>query len=230
MFRHRTKIYQKLNIFTLFDIITSLHDENYDELVNQKFKITYDHYSYSRNRIGYLLDLLKQLDEIVDKRDLSKEYKLHNVFEFMFLLLGVDDDSTYGQCPYELIELLEKYIEKYPEQAKKVLLKYRDVNITKVKLNIWKLLNYYADKQVDFDSDFCEKIFDEMLETEEQLLQKQYQYFLEKCYATNIDLFGDEQKKFFENLEKEKEEHRIYFNNIINGKIDIELLFKDIEK
>lgn len=229
MFRHRTKIYQKLNIFTLFEIITTLDDAKYSELVNQKFKIKYDRYSYSKNRSGYLLDLLKQLAEILDERDFSKEYQFHNVFEFIFLLLGVDDDSTYGQCPYELIELLEKYIEKYTEDAKKVLLKYRDIKITKVKLNIWKLINHYADKQVDFDSDFCQEIFDEMLITEEKLLQNQYQYFLEKCYAKNIDLFNDKQKKFFEDLEKEKEEKRAYFQKIMNGKIDIELLLEDIE-
>lgn len=143
MFRHRTKMYQKLSIFTLFEIITSLNDETYSELVNQKFKIKYDH--YSRNRSGYFLDLLEQLDDILNDRDFSKEYQLHNVFEFIFLLLGVDDESSYGKCPYELTELLEKYIERYPEDAKKVLLKYRDIKITKVKLNIWKLLNYYAD-------------------------------------------------------------------------------------
>lgn len=230
MYRHRTKIYQKLNIFTLFEIITSLNDENYDELVNQKFKIKYDYYSYSRNRSGYLLDLLKQLDEILDERDLSKEYQLHNVFEFMFLLLGVDDEEAYNQCPYELIELLEKYIEKYPEDAKKVLLKYKDIRISKIKLNIWKLINHYADKQVDFDGDFCQKVFDEMMKTEEQLLQNQYQYFLEKCYVLNTDLFDDEQKKFFEDLEKEKEEQRAFFKDLKNGKINMESLFKDIEK
>lgn len=214
MFRHRTKIYQKLNIFTLFEIITLLNDEKYSELVNQKFKIKYDRYSYSRSRSGHFLDLLKQLDDILNDRDFSKEYQLHNVFEFMFLLLGVEDESLYGKCPYELIELLEKYIEKYPEDAKKVLMKYRDIKIAKVKLNIWKLLNYYADKQVDLDSDFCQEVFDEMLKTEEELLQNQYQYFLEKCYAIHIDLFNDEQKKFFEDLEKEKEERRAFFKDI----------------
>lgn len=227
MFRHRTKIYQKLNIFTLFEIITLLNDEEYSELVNQKFKIKYDY--YSRNRSGYLLDLLKQLDEILDKRDFSKEYQLHNVFEFMFLLLGVDDEEAYNQCPYELIELLEKYIEQYPEDAKKVLLKYKDIKISKIKLNIWKLINHYADRQVDFDSSFCQKIFDEMMKTEEQLLQNQYKDFLEKCYTKNTDLFNDEQKKFFENLEKEKEERRAFFQDLRNGKINIESLFKDIE-
>lgn len=228
MFRYRTKIYQKLNIFTLFEIITSLNDEKYSELVNQKFKIKYDY--YSRNRSGYLLDLLKQLDEILDERDFSKEYQLHNVFEFMFLLLGVEDESSYGKCPYELIELLEKYIEKYPKDAKKVLMKYRDIKISRIKLNIWKLINHYADKQVDFDSDFCQKVFDEMLKIEEQLLQNQYQYFLEKCYGTNINLFSGEQKKFFEDLEKEKEERRAFFQNIKNERIDIEFLYEDIEK
>lgn len=227
MFRHRTKMYQKLSIFTLFEIITSLNDETYTELVNQKFKIKYDY--YSRNRSGYFIDLLEQLDEILSDRNFSKEYQLHHIFEFMFLLLGVDDESEYGKAPYELIELIEKYIENYPEDAKKVLLKYRDVKITKVKLNIWKLLNYYTEKQVDFDSDFCREIFDEMLKIEEQLLRNQYQYFLEKCYGTNIDLFSDEQKKFFEDLEKEKEERRTFFQNMKNGKIDIELLFEDIE-
>lgn len=227
MFRHRTKMYQKLSIFTLFEIITSLNDETYTELVNQKFKIKYDY--YSRNRSGYFIDLLEQLDEILSDRNFSKEYQLHHIFEFMFLLLGVDDESEYGKAPYELIELIEKYIENYPEDAKKVLLKYRDMKITKVKLNIWKLLNYYTEKQVDFDSDFCREIFDEMLKIEEQLLRNQYQYFLEKCYGTNIDLFSDEQKKFFEDLEKEKEERRTFFQNMKNGKIDIELLFEDIE-
>lgn len=227
MFRHKTKIYQKLNISTLFEIITTLDDAQYSELVNQKFKIEYDY--YDRNRKGYFLNLLKQLDEILDERDFSKEYQFHNVFEFMFLLLGVDDEEAYNQCPYELIELLEKYIEKYPDDAKKVLLKYRDIKISRVKLNIWKLINHYADKQVDFDSGFCQEIFDEMLITEEQLLQNQYQYFLEKCYAINIDLFNDEQKKFFEDLEKEKEERRAFFKDLRNGKIDIESLFKDIE-
>lgn len=227
MFRHRTKIYQKLNIFTLFEIITSLNDEKYSELVNQKFKIKYDY--YSRNRRGYFLDLLKHLDEILYERDFSKEYQLHHIFEFMFLLLGVDDEEAYNQCPYELIELLEKYIEKYPEDAKKVLLKYKDIKITKVKLNIWKLLNYYTEKQVDFDSDFCQKVFDEMLKIEEKPLQNQYKYFLEKCYAISTDLFNDKQKKFFEDLEKEKEKQRAYFQNIMNGKIDIELLLEDIE-
>lgn len=82
---------------------------------------------------------------------------------------------------------------------------------------------------MDFDSDFCQKVFDEMLKIEEQLLRNKYQYFLEKCYGTNIDLFSGEQKKFFEDLEKEKEERRAFFQNIKNGKIDIELLFEDIE-
>lgn len=230
MFRHRTKIYQKLNIFTLFEIITLLNDEEYSELVNQKFKIKYDRYSYSGIRSGYFLDLLKQLDDIFNDRDFSKEYRLHNVFEFMFLLLGVEDESLYGKCPYELIGLLEKYIEKYPEDAKKVLMKYRDIKIAKVKLNIWKFLNYYADKQVDFDSDFCQEVFDEMLKTKEELLQNQYQNFLGKCYVINTDLFSDEQKKFFEDLEKEKEEQKALLQNLMNRKIDIELLFEDIEK
>jgi len=224
MFRHRTKVYRKLNIYTLFEIIISLDDEKYSEFINQKFKIKYDY--YLRNRSGYILDLLKQLDEILNSRDFSKEYQLHNVFEFIFLLLGIDDEE-YFTCPYELLELLEKYIDGYPEEAKKVLLKYRDIKITKVKLNIWKLLNYYADKQVDFDSDFCQEIFDEMLKIEEELLQNQQQCFLEKCYATNIDLFNDEQKKFFEDLEKEKEKQRAYFKDLMNGKIDIDLLYED---
>ncbi|QNK85586.1 hypothetical protein HOO31_02980 [Aliarcobacter cryaerophilus] len=229
MFRHRTKIYQKLNIFTLFEIITTLDDSKYSELVNQKFKIKYDRYSYSKNRSGYLLDLLNQLDEILNERDFSKEYQFHNVFEFMFLLIGVEDESEYGKTPYELIELLEKYIEKYPEDAKKIFLKYSDIKILRIKLNIWKLINHYADKQMDFDSDFCQEVFDEMLKTEEQLLQNQYQYFLEKCYASNIELFNDKQKKFFEELEKEKEEQKAYFKNLMNGKIDIEFLYEDIE-
>ena len=227
MFRHHTKIYQKLNIFTLFEIIITLSDEKYNELINPKFKIKYDY--YSRNRSRYFLDLLEQLDDILNDKDFSKEYQLHNVFEFMFLLLGVEDESEYGKTPYELIELLEKYIEKYPEDAKKVLLKYRDIKIAKLNLNIWKLINHYADKQVDFDSDFCQKVFDEMLKTEEQLLQNQYQNFLEKCHAINTDLFNDEQKKFFKDLEKEKEERRALFKDLRNGKIDIESLFKDIE-
>ena len=227
MFRHRTKTYQKLNIFTLFEIITTLDDEKYNVLVNQKFKIKYDY--YDRNRKGYFLNLLKQLDEIFNKRDFSKEYQLHNIFQFMFLLLGVDDESEYGRPPYELIELLKKYIEKYPEDAKKVLLKYGDIKILRIKLNIWKLLNYYVDKQVDFDSDFCQDIFNQMLKREEDLLQNQYQYFLEKCYASNVDLFNDEQKKFFEELEKEKEERRTFFKDLSNGKIDIKFLYKDIK-
>lgn len=229
MFRHRTKIYQKLNIFTLFEIITTLDDEKYSELVNQKFKIKYDRYSYSRNRSGHFLDLLKQLDGILNDRDFSKEYQLHHVFEFMFLLLGVEDESEYGKTPYELIELLEKYIEKYLEDAKKVLLKYKNIKIAKLNLNIWKLINHYADKQVDFDSDFCQKVFDEMLKTEEQLLQNQYQNFLEKCHAKDPYLFNDKQKKFFEDLEKQKEERSAYFKDLISGKIDVESLFKDIE-
>lgn len=228
MYRHRTKKYQKLNIFTLFEIITKLNDEEYSELINQKFKIEYDY--YDRNRKGNFLNLLKYLNEILNDKDFSQEYQLHNIFEFMFLLLGVDDESSYGTCPYELIELLEKYIEKYPEDSKKILLKYRDIKITKVKLNIWKLLNYYADKQIDFNSNFCQEVFDEMLKVEEQLLQNQYQNFLEKCHASNIDLFNDEQKKFFEDLQKESEKQRAYFRNLVNGKMDIELLYEDIIK
>ena len=226
MFRHRTKRYKKLNILTLFEIITALNDEKYNELVNQKFKIKYDY--YSRNRSGNFIKLLEQLDGILNERDFSQEYQLHYIFEFMFLLLGVDDEE-YWRCPYQLIELLEKYIEKYPENAKKVLLKYRDIKITKVELNISKLINYYADKHVDFDIDFYQEVFDKMMKTEEQLLQNQYQYFLEKCYALNTDLFDEEQKKFFENLEKEKEKQRAFFKDLRNGKINIESLFKDIE-
>lgn len=210
MHRHYTKRYKKLNIFTLFEIIVTLDNEEYSELVNQKFKIEYDHYSYSKNRNGYLLDLLKLLDQILDKRDFSKNYQLHNIFEFMFLLLGVDDEETYNQCPCELIELLEKYIEKYPVDAKRVLLKYRDIKITRIKLNVWKLINHYADIQVDFDSDFCQKVFDEMLKIEEKPLQNQYKYFLEKCYAVNTDLFNDEQKKYFEDLEKKKNKKHFF--------------------
>jgi len=228
MFRHRTNVYHKLNIGTLFEIIVTLEDKEYNDLINEKFKIKYDY--YSRNRSGYFIDLLKHLDEILDERDFSKEYQLHHIFEFMFLLLGVEDESSYGQCPYELIELLEKYIEKYPEDAKTVLLKYKDIKISRIKLNVWKLINHYADKQVDFDSDFCQKVFDEMLKIEEKPLQNQYKYFLEKCYAISTDLFNDKQKKFFEDLEKEKEEQNAFFQNLMNGKIDIELLYEDIEK
>lgn len=228
MYRLYTKRYKNLNIFTLFEIIVTLENKEYNDLINEKFKIKYDY--YSRNRSGYFIDLLKQLDEILDERDFSKEYQLHHIFEFMFLLLGVDDEEAYNQCPYELLELLEKYIEKYPEDAKKVLLKYKDIKISRIKLNVWKLINHYADKQADFDSDFCQKVFDEMLKIEEKPLQDQYKYFLEKCYAISTDLFNDKQKKFFEDLEKEKEEQKAFFQNLMNGKIDIELLSEDIEK
>lgn len=228
MFRHHTKRYKKLNILILFEIITVLSNEKYNELVNQKFKIKYDYYTKSRS--GNFIGLLKNLKEVLNNRDLSKEYQLHYIFEFMVLLLGVDDESTHGQCPHELIEVLEEYIEKYPEYAKKVLLKYRAIKITKVKLNIWKLLNYYTDKIVDFNSEFCHDIFNEMLKIKEGLLKNQYQHFLEKCWYSNSDLFSDEQKFFFEDLKKENEKQRAHFQNLISGKIDIDSLFVGIKK
>lgn len=228
MYRPYTKRYKNLNIFTLFEIIVTLEDKEYNDLINEKFKVEYDH--YSRNRSGYFIGLLKHLDEILDERDFSKEYQLHHIFELMFLLLGVDDEAEYNQCPYELLELLEKYIEKYPEDAKKVLLKYKDIKISRIKLNVWKLINHYAEKTVDFNSEFCQDVFNEMLKIEEGLLKSQYQHFLEKCFWSNSDLFSEEQKKFFEDFEKARVKERIYFQNLVCGTTDIESCFGDIEK
>lgn len=228
MFRHHIKRYEKLNILTLFEIITELDDAKYDALVNRKFKIKHDY--YLRSRSGNFIDLLKNLKEVLNNRDFIKEYQLHYIFEFMFLLLGVDDEKAYNQCPYELLELLEKYIEKYPEDAKKVLLKYKDIKISRIKLNVWKLINHYADKTVDFNSKFCQDVFNEMLKIEEGLLKTQYQHFLEKCFWSNSDLFSDEQKFFFEDFEKARVKERVYFQNLVCGTTDIESCFGDIEK
>jgi len=228
MFRHYTEQYKKLNIFILFEIIESLDDEQYKTLVNPKFKINYEY--YLRRRSGQFLDLLQHLNKIVDSRDFSTEYQLHNIFEFMFLLLGVEDESKYGDCPYELISVLEKYIDKYPQEAKKILLKYKDINIEKIKENIWELLDYYSNKLIDFDKTFCRELFLKMeAEEENNQLKNIFLSILEKCYNYKSELFTQEQKEFFRNLNKEREKQIQFFKDIANSKIDPEQLFKDLD-
>ncbi len=227
MFRHRTKHYKNLNIFILFEIIVTLNNEEYSTLVNPKFKIKYDY--YSRNRSGYFLKLLQQLKEILNKRDFVQEYQLYNIFEFMILLSGIEDESKYGECPYELIALLEKYIDKYPTKAREILLKYRGIKIDKIKENIWKLLDYYTDTNVDFDKELCQEIFVKMEAEENDRLIRLYQFILEKCYRRNNEQFTYKQKEFFKSLEKQREEQRQYFQDLQDGKLDIKQLFKVIE-
>lgn len=226
MFRHRTKHYKNLNIFILFEIIFSLNSEEYSSLVNQKFKIKYD---YSRNRNGDFLELLQQLKEILDKRDFSKEYQLHNIFEFMILLLGVEDESKYGGCPYELIDLLENYIDRYPTVARVMLLKYRNIKIDKVKENIWKLLDYYSNTHIDFDKELCQEIFFKMESEQNDTLIKFYQFILEKCYKDDNEQFTQDQKEFFKSLEKQRDEQKQLFQDLKDGKVDYTELFKVIE-
>jgi hypothetical protein len=227
MYRHHTNYYKKLNIFTLFETITALDSEQYNILVNPKFKIEYEYYSRRRN--GQFLDLLQHLNKIVDSRDFSKEYQLHNIFEFMFLLLGVEDESKYGDCPYELIDLLKKYIDKYPKEAKKILLKYQSIKIDKIKENIWKLLNYYGDTYIDFGKDFCQELFLKMESEDIDRLKNTYQNILEKCYEYNSEQFTEKQKDFFKALKEEREKRFQLFQDMANGKIDSNILFKGLD-
>jgi len=227
MFRHHIKRYKNLNIYTLFEIIIILNDEEYKNLLNPKFKIKYDY--YAREGSGKFLKLLEQIDEIIEKRNFSEEYQLHNILEFMFLLLGVEDEENFLKPPSKLINLLKKYIEKYPKDAKNILLKYQNIGIIKIKRNIWELLNYYIKIDNDFSSDFCQLTFSEMEKTEDTNLLFEYKSFLEKCYDKNNELFTTEQKEFFIFLKEEQEQQRQYFQDIANGKIDIQKLFKGVD-
>ncbi len=226
MYRHHTKRYKKLNIFTLFEIITSLTDEQYDELVNPKFKIKDE--NYLRERKGNFLNLIKQLEEIIGNRDFNKEYQLNNIFEWMFLLLAIEDEYEYEYPPYELIQLLQNYIDKYPNNAKIILLKYQDIKLKRVQLQIWKLLNYYADKQIDFNEDFCNKVFESFIGEEDTQLNNQKQSFLEKCYQENQKLFNIEQKKFFYELEEMYKKEQQDFRDLVNENVDLDKFRKSL--
>ncbi|MCW8895016.1 hypothetical protein [Sulfurimonas sp.] len=229
MYRHITRHYIKLNIFTLFDIILSLNDDEYSTFVSEKYKIKYDYYSYQRERKGGFLQLLEDLYGILETRNFSKEYQLHNVFEFMFLLLGVTDETAYGSSVYELTELLENYIDKYPENAKKILLKYEDINIEKIKLEIWKLLNYYINKQIDFDNEFYKETFKKFIGLEDGILKNNILRFLEKCYKLDSSWCTSEEHSFFKDLENEEKTRMQFFRDVADGKADLSELLEDLD-
>jgi len=227
MYRHYTNLYKKLNIFTLFEIIKSLNNEEYMELVNPKFKIEYEY--YSRNRKSILLDLLEQLNKILEIKDFSKNYQYHNIFEFMFLLLRVEDESEYGNAPYELTKLLKEYIAKYPIESKAILLKYKEIQIDKIKFEIWKLLRYYSEKNANFDKEFCQELFARMETEDDEKLKNIFQDILEQCYEYNNENFTKKQINFFIALKKEREEQAKFFQDLANGKVDYEELLKKLD-
>lgn len=227
MFRHYTKHYINLNIFTLNSIIESLTDEQYNEHISSKFKIPYDY--YSRERRGEILELIQQLEDILNTRDFQNNYQLHNVFELMFLLLGVDDASSYRNPPYELEELLEKYIDKYPVEAQTILLKYENIHIQKIKVEIWKLINYYTDKQIDFDNEFYKIIFKRYIDLEDGVLKNNILSFLEKCYSKDNSWCDSEQHDFFKAIEEEREKTRDLFRKISTAELDISTIYGDFE-
>ena len=112
---------------------------------------------------------------------------------------------------------------------KNILLKYQNIDVIKIKRNIWELLNYYAEKENNFSSDFCQMTFNKMDKIEDKNLKYQYQYFLELCYERNSELFTNKQKEFFILLKEKQEQQKQFFKDIANGKIDREELFKGFD-
>jgi hypothetical protein len=218
MFRHRNSFYKNLNIFTLFDIITTLTSEQYNETINKYFRIGYDYYTRSRN--GYILHCIDELSGILESQELNNDVELHNVFEFMFLLLGVEDEHSYGKAPYELVNLLECYIDKYQNNAKNVMLKHCDISNKIVQIEIWKLMNYYVEKYNNFDKKYLQTLLSELEKISNSDLREQQERFLIKCYRQDNNLFLESQQSFFISL-REKYNKRFIYAKPLLKKYDI---------
>jgi hypothetical protein len=213
MFRHRTQHYKKLNINTLLKIIIGLKAEEYDRLICPIFDIKRDRYSYHRNRTGFLLKVINQIEAILKEKDFVDYPEYHNIVEFMILLLGVKDNDTY-ETPYELIELLKMYIEKYPNNATEYLIKYLLVQNSRIQSEILWLIKYMIEEDhIElFKKDFFNDIF-ESLNADENL-QDVKEVLLEEVYAKSPIILNEEAIKYFQNLKIENES---WINELLEG-------------
>lgn len=200
MYRHRTKLYENLNIFVLFEIICSLDDSKYRQTVNAKFQVNRS-YS-SRQQSGLILDIIEQAKEILEKYDFEENYEYYNVFEFLILLLGVNSDG-YGKASYSLIDLLEDYIKKYSQIAQKQLIKYYNISVIKVRIQIWNLLRYCIDLAHVFEKPFYLEAFNQYkASSSNKNLEYAISNFLVRTLNKNPDLFNTEQQADIKSAQK----------------------------
>lgn len=213
MFRHRTQHYKKLNINTLLKIIIDLKAEEYDRLICPIFDIKRDHYSYHRNRSGFLLEVINQIEAILEEKNFVDYPEYHNIVEFMILLLGVKDSDTY-ETPYELIELLKIYIVKYPNNAKEYLIKYLHVQNSRIQSEILWLIKYMVEENHIklFKKDFFNDIFESL--TADESLQDVKDALLEEVYEKNLIVLNEEVVKYFQNRKLENES---WINDLLEG-------------
>ncbi|NVL89958.1 MAG: alpha/beta hydrolase [Desulfobacterales bacterium] len=211
MFRYRTNIYTKLNITLLIQIISSLDNKQYLDLVNPVFEtIERDYYGrryHSPDHFHYdILKLVGDIKPLLKDVDFSEDQEYHNIFHFYLLLLGVRS-SKYGETSHKVIDLFEAYISKYPHNARQLLTRYYDIAIDGVRNTILSLLNYCAKSNIQFNRDFCDKLYHQYIELDDRNYSKTLAFrFLQYIYKISPMTFDDDQKAYFEKQEAERQE------------------------
>jgi hypothetical protein len=113
------------------------------------------------------------------------------------------NSDGYGKSSYSLIELLEDYIKKYPQIAQKQLLKYYDISVIKVRIQIWNLLRYCIDLDNVFEKSFYLKAFNQYkASSSNKNLEYAISNFLLRTLKKNPGLFNSEQQADIKSAQK----------------------------
>lgn len=119
--RFNTDKFKNLNINLLFDLMQEISEEEYNKYFLPVFNSFFNRY-YMNHSVWSIKSLVGDLEEILD--DLTPADQRHNLFELLlFLIEARYDYSRYWRAQ----SLFSDYCQKYPEQALRVLLKYKDI-------------------------------------------------------------------------------------------------------
>ncbi len=181
-------------------------------IINPVFKTNSS--SYSRHYVDEkpshftyeIIEMAKDLSRRLKEINFHEEPAWHIVMEFFVLVSGVQS-SEYCGVSYEVTSFIEKYINKYPDSAKELLLKHRNIGLSQVRKNIWQLLFFCAGEKIEFSEDICHELYQECNALEDnESLQKEMLNFLGRIHENKPSIFNKEQSAFFEDRNKRRED------------------------
>lgn len=138
--RYDIKYFYKLNIETLIEIILSLNEDEFRNLVIPVFKKSKSKYAFERKYIYFETDnFLKFLCELLREDSL---YTYRSLFKFLIIIIGVN---------YEILNIFVEYLRKEPDAAINILFEFSKSNLKVLNTNVQKVINDVLSKHKELN-------------------------------------------------------------------------------
>lgn len=163
MARYDVEAFKNLNIDILIEILKTLNDKEYNELVNAVFDDDDEYHAFRDDRwrvskVLYYFNIENNLKDNV----LKKNPQFHNMAKILIFLFGIRYKwSAWSRTS----ELYEEYAKIYPEKAIKLLLDLACVKISSIIRPIFNLLSKFSHRRDLINNAFCNRIADDFIKT-----------------------------------------------------------------